>query len=131
MINEIFVTNVTSRPLSLDEIKAKGIVIDQNNFQAVNFQVAFNIDGQPFTIQMPVALPTPRAAQRSNRTRDLLIRQLSVVNQQLRGPCRRRCRPQFDRPGLNFSIAALPFFPVLEDEATIPASTFRRSPASS
>ena len=58
VINEIFVTNVTSRPLSLDEIRERGIVIDQNNFQTVNFQVAFNIDGQPFTIQMPVAMPT-------------------------------------------------------------------------
>src|SRR5687767_5646284 len=58
VINEILVTSVTSRPLSLDEIKEKGIVIDQNNFQTVNFQVAFNIDGQPFTIQLPAALPT-------------------------------------------------------------------------
>lgn len=113
VINEIFVTNVTSRPLSLDEIKAKGIVIDQNNFQTVNFQVAFNIDGQPFTIQMPVALPT-RALINAQPDRALLIRQLGVVNQQL-AALQTALPPQFDRPGLNFSIAALPFFPVIED----------------
>ena len=45
VISEVFVTSVTSRPLSLDEIRGKGIVIDENNFRAVNFQVAFNIDG--------------------------------------------------------------------------------------
>ncbi len=113
VISEIFVTTVTSRPLSLDEIKQKGIVIDQNNFQAVNFQVAFNIDGQPFTIQMPVALPTRELlAQQPNR--ELLIRQLSVANQQLQG-LQTTLPPQFDRPGLNFSIAAMPFFPTLED----------------
>lgn len=113
VINEIFVTSVTSRPLSLDEIKEKGIVIDANNFQAVNFQVAFNIDGAPFTIQLPAALPT-RELLNTKPTRELLIQQLSVVNQQL-AATRTSLPPEFDRPGLNFSIAALPFFPVLED----------------
>ncbi len=63
MISEVFVTNVTSRPLSLDEIRGRGIVIDENNFRAVNFQVAFNIDGAPFTINLPAALPTPEFLQ--------------------------------------------------------------------
>ena len=53
VISEVFVTNVTSRPLSLDEIRGRGIVIDESNFRAVNFQVAFNIDGTPFTIDVP------------------------------------------------------------------------------
>ncbi len=113
VISEVFVTSVTSRPLSLDEIKEKGIVIDANNFQAVNFQVAFNIDGQPFTIQLPAALPT-RELLNTKPTREQLIQQLSVVNQQL-AATQTRLPPEFDRPGLNFSIAALPFFPVLEE----------------
>src|SRR6185436_5703087 len=121
VINEVFVTTVTSRPLSLDEIKQKGIVIDQNNFKAVNFQVAFNIDGQPFTIQMPLALPTRQLLTQQQSNRDQLIRQLSVVNQQLQ-TLQTTLPPQFDRPGLNFSIAALPFFPT-EEDADDPAFT--------
>jgi hypothetical protein len=113
VINEVFVTSVTSRPLSLDEIKEKGIVIDQNNFQAVNFQVAFNIDGQPFTIQLPAALPT-RELLNQKPSREQLKQQLSVMNQQLASTLT-TLPPQFDRPGLNFSIAALPFFPVPEE----------------
>jgi hypothetical protein len=113
VINEVFVTSVTSRPLTLEEIKEKGIVIDQNNFQAVNFQVAFNIDGSPFTIQLPVAMPT-RELLNTKPSRELLVQQLTVLNQQL-ATLQTTLPAEFDRPGLNFSIAALPFFPVLEE----------------
>ena len=85
VISEVFVTNVTSRPLSLDEIRGKGIVIDQNNFRAVNFQVAFNIDGAPFTINLPAALPTPEFLQQ-RPTRAAVIEQLTAINQKLRAP---------------------------------------------
>jgi hypothetical protein len=117
VINEVFVTNVTSRPLSLDEIRGRGIVIDETNFQAVNFQVAFNIDGAPFTIDVPAALPTPEFLQ-TRPDRKTLIRQITTLNLSLRGP-ESQLPPQFDRPGLNFSIAALPFFPV-EEEGGVP-----------
>lgn len=119
VINEVLVTSVTSRPLSLDQITEKGIVIDQNNFQAVSFQVAFNIDGEPFTIQLPAALPT-RELLNTKPTREVLVRQLTAVNQQL-AETLTTLPPQFDRPGLNFSIAALPFFPVLEEDNGDPA----------
>ena len=56
VIGDILVSSVTTRPLSLDEIRAKGIVIDDTNFKTVNFQVAFNIDGQPFTIDTNPAM---------------------------------------------------------------------------
>lgn len=113
VISEVFVTSVTSRPLSLDEIKEKGIVIDQNNFQTVSFQVAFNIDGAPFTIDLPAALPT-RELLNTQPDRSLIIQELGVINQQLASTLT-TLPPEFDRPGLNFSIAALPFFPVIED----------------
>ncbi len=118
VISEVFVTSVTSRPLSLDEIRGKGIVIDQNNFSAVNFQVAFNIDGAPFTIDVPAALPTPEFLKQKP-TRAQIIQQITAINQALRST-ETRLPPQFDRPGLNFSIAALPFFPVPEDDGGIP-----------
>jgi hypothetical protein len=119
VISEVFVTSVTSRPLSLDEIRGKGIVIDETNFRTVNFQVAFNIDGAPFTIDVPAALPTPEFLQQ-RPTRAQIIQQVTAINQQLRG-LETRLPPQFDRPGLNFSIAALPFFPVLEDDGGVPS----------
>ena len=71
VINEVFVTSVTSRPLSLDEIRGRGIVIDQNNFRAVNFQVAFNIDGDAVHDRPAAALPTPEfLQQRPTRAAD-------------------------------------------------------------
>lgn len=118
VISEVFVTSVTSRPLSLDEIRGRGIVIDQTNFRTVSFQVAFNIDGTPFTIDVPAALPTPEFLQQ-RPTRAQIVEQLAAVNQRLRG-LETALPPQFDRPGLNFSIAALPFFPVPEDDGGIP-----------
>jgi hypothetical protein len=118
VISEVFVTSVTSRPLSLDEIRSKGIVIDETNFRTVSFQVAFNIDGAPFTIDVPAALPTPEFLQQ-RPTRAQIIQQVTAINQALRG-IETRLPPQFDRPGLNFSIAALPFFPVLEDDGGVP-----------
>ena len=56
VIAEILVTSVTSRPLSLDEIRQKGIVIDNSNFQAMNFQLALTVENEPFIIAMPVVM---------------------------------------------------------------------------
>lgn len=118
VISEVFVTSVTSRPLTLDEIREKGIVIDSSSFQAVNFQAAFNIDGQPFTIQLPAVLPTAETlATTADRTQ--LIRQVTAINQTL-AATQTTLPPEFDRPGINFSIAALPFFIVPDDESNIP-----------
>lgn len=113
VISDILVASVTSRPLSLDEIKSKGIVIDETNFKTVNFQVAFNIDGQPFTIDLPAALPTPEFVK-GPAPAELKKIQLAAVNRQLTTTLT-KLPPQLDRPGLNFSIAALPFFPVLDE----------------
>jgi hypothetical protein len=118
VISEVFVTSVTSRPLTLDEIREKGIIIDQSSFQAVNFQAAFNIDGQPFTIQLPAVLPTAETLS-TTADRTELIRQVTAINQTL-AATHTTLPPEFDRPGINFSIAALPFFFVPEDESDIP-----------
>ena len=107
----MLVASVTSKPLSLDDIRGKGIVIDDKNFSAVNFQVAFNIDGTPFTISAPAVMPTPELLS-TGPDRTSLIRQISALNRQLASALT-TLPPQFDRPGLNFSIAALPFFPVI------------------
>src|SRR5437773_343436 len=117
VISEVLVSSVSSRPLSLSEIQEKGIVIDQNNFQAVNFQLAFNIAGTPFTINLPVAQPTTQLLQ-FQPNRDQVVKTLATINKALATQAV-KLPPEFDRPGLNFSVAALPFVPVdpADDEA--------------
>ncbi|MGE5243271.1 MAG: Ig-like domain-containing protein [Betaproteobacteria bacterium] len=120
VINEVLVASVTSKPLSLDDIRSKGIVIDEKNFSAVNFQVAFNIDGKPFTINAPAVLPTPELLKTAP-DRQVLVQQISAMNRTLSAALT-TLPPEFDRPGLNFSIAALPFFPV-DDAGSDPGFT--------
>ncbi|MEA2604010.1 MAG: large repetitive protein [Acidobacteriota bacterium] len=43
LVTQILVTRVESRPLTADEIRAKGIVIDEDNFRAVNFTFGFAV----------------------------------------------------------------------------------------
>jgi hypothetical protein len=57
VIDKLLVTHVTARPLSLEEIRAKGIVFDRSNFQAYNFSAAFAISSETVTIEFPVLLP--------------------------------------------------------------------------
>src|SRR5262245_21289453 len=111
VIADILITTVTSRPLTLDEIRGKGVVIDDKNFQARNFQVAFNIEGVPFKLDMPVVLPTPDLLKFQPQ-RDVVLKSLVAANRALAQPQIVKLPPQFDRPGLNFYIAPLPFIPV-------------------
>ncbi|MEQ1870326.1 MAG: Ig-like domain-containing protein, partial [Vicinamibacterales bacterium] len=59
VIEKLLVTTVTTRALTADEIREKGIVYDKSNFQAYNFTAAFAIDsGAAINISFPVLLPT-------------------------------------------------------------------------
>ena len=69
------------------------------------FQLAFNIDGDSFNINLPVAQPSS-AVEGFVQQPETLITQLSAINQALAQTV--DLPPEFDRPGLNFSIAALP-----------------------
>ncbi len=67
VIERLLVTTVTSRPLTADEIREKGIVYDKSNFQAYNFTAAFAIDnGSQINVAFPVVLPTIGALQDPN-----------------------------------------------------------------
>ncbi|OGC00091.1 hypothetical protein A2V82_13030 [candidate division KSB1 bacterium RBG_16_48_16] len=57
VIDKLLVTQVTTRPLTLDEIKEKGIVIDETNFTAMNFTVGLTIGSRQVVIDMPVLIP--------------------------------------------------------------------------
>src|SRR5436190_5909042 len=58
VFDEVLISRVTSRPLTLAEIQDKGIVIDEQNFRAVEFEVGFVLDGKSIPIKFPVIAPT-------------------------------------------------------------------------
>jgi hypothetical protein len=58
VIDRVLVSQVTSRPLSADEIKERGIVIDERNFQVVNFTVGFGLQDQQVNIDLPMLFPS-------------------------------------------------------------------------
>jgi hypothetical protein len=57
VIDEILVTEVTSRPLSLQEIEERGIVLTEENFTVFEFVVGFVVESDPVKINFPVMLP--------------------------------------------------------------------------
>ena len=57
VIDEILVSKVTSRPLDLEEIREKGIVIDEANFRALEFEVTLVLKGRSFPVVLPVVAP--------------------------------------------------------------------------
>ena len=62
VIDKVLVSQVTSRPLTAQEIKDKGIVVDQTNFKVVNFTAAFGVEGRKVSVDFPMVLPTQRGA---------------------------------------------------------------------
>lgn len=112
VIGDILLASVSSRPLSLAEIQAMGIVIDQNNFQVLNFTLAFTVQGKPVNINLPVALPGKGIGLTSDQLGAIKL-QLPTLNALLAKTV--KLPPELDLPGFNFSIAALPFMPVDDD----------------
>ncbi len=109
VIDQVFITSVTTRPLSLDEIRAKGIVIDERNFQVLNFELALNLGSGAVKIKLPVALPNTNQNM-LGKDITVLEMELARINAQLAETV--EIPPDLQRPGINFSIAAVPFFPV-------------------
>ncbi|MDF1554054.1 MAG: hypothetical protein P1P84_13375, partial [Deferrisomatales bacterium] len=57
VIDKLLVTQVTSRPLTLEEIEEKGIVIDEDNFTAMNFTVGLTLGSEQVVVELPVMIP--------------------------------------------------------------------------
>ncbi|MCP5152800.1 MAG: Ig-like domain-containing protein [Ectothiorhodospiraceae bacterium] len=110
VIAEVLVSSVTTRPLSLDEIRARGVVIDESSFSAYNFSLGLRIDGREFRIELPAALPN-RSRDQFESERAQRLERLRLINTQLARQAVVELPPDLERPGLNFSIAAVPFFP--------------------
>lgn len=63
VLDEILITEVTSRPLSLEEIRDRGIVITEDNFQVLEFTAGFLIESEPVSITFPVVVPNAQPVQ--------------------------------------------------------------------
>jgi hypothetical protein len=57
VFDEVLISRVTSRPLTLEEIEERGIFIDEQNFRTVEFEVGFVLDGQTIPVKFPVVAP--------------------------------------------------------------------------
>ncbi len=66
VFDEVLVSRVTSRPLTGDEIKEKGIFIDEQNFRVTEFEVGFVLDGKTIPVRLPVVSP------RANQTTEII-----------------------------------------------------------
>lgn len=63
LVTQILITRVTSRALTLDEIRSYGIVVNDDSFQAFNFTFAFAVDGETIDYNVPVLYYGPGKEQ--------------------------------------------------------------------
>jgi hypothetical protein len=55
VIDQVLVTSVTTRPLTLDEIRAKGIVLDSDDYYAFEFTLGLELESKAVNLTFPVA----------------------------------------------------------------------------
>src|SRR5690348_8356365 len=117
VIDDVLISSVTSRPLSLQEIQDRGIFIDDSNFRAVEFEVGFVLDGNTIPVKFPVVAPTFSqsteiipAAELSNR-----LAQASILNQQIAGTV--TLPPELEQSRLNIQVQGINFQPVDNSDA--------------
>ncbi|MGH9391087.1 MAG: hypothetical protein ACRD1Z_15845, partial [Vicinamibacteria bacterium] len=82
VIERILITQVTTRPLTLEEIRQKGILFGDDSFSGYNFTLALKLDSRPITIDFPVVfdsneIPIPL---RPSAGLDLEGGEVSLVN---------------------------------------------------
>ncbi len=63
LVTQVLITRVTSRALTLDEIRSYGIVVDDDSFQAFNFTFAFAVAGETIDYNVPVIYFGPTKEQ--------------------------------------------------------------------
>jgi hypothetical protein len=87
VIDKVIVTSVSSRPLSLDEIQERGIVIDSSNFSAFEFTFGIGTESNPVPISFDVAFPQDKdlVADEGGLTLPPVIPSLDVPNLEVKG----------------------------------------------
>src|SRR2546426_8464235 len=111
VFDEVLVSRVTSRPLTLDEIKQKGIVIDENNFRAVEFEVAFVLEGKTIPVRFPVVAPTFKQSTEIIPQAELEAKLIKAqeINQQIAASTSTELPPELQTAGLNFQVQGINF----------------------
>lgn len=66
-IDEVLVTKVLTRRLSLDEMQQRGIAIDQSNFTVLNFTAVVGTRSNQVKIDFPVAVAKVPSTDWANR----------------------------------------------------------------
>ncbi len=54
---DVLISQISSRPLSLEEIRSLGIVINEADFTAVSFEVGLTFSSKPVSISFPLLIP--------------------------------------------------------------------------
>ena len=87
VVDKVIVTSVSSRPLALDEIQSRGIVIDSANFSAYEFTFGIGTESNPVPIRFDVAFPQDKdiAADEGGLTLPPIIPSLDVPNLEVKG----------------------------------------------
>ena len=84
-LEQIFVTSVTSRPLSLDEIQSRGIVLDANNFSAYEFTFGVATESPDVRIPFQMVFPTDPDAEEGSLSLPPIVPSLPVPNFDIQG----------------------------------------------
>ncbi|MCL4787023.1 MAG: carboxypeptidase regulatory-like domain-containing protein, partial [Verrucomicrobia bacterium] len=111
VFDEVLVSRVTSRPLTLAEIQDRGIVIDQQNFRAVEFEVGFVLDGQTIPVRFPVVAPQFQQSTEIIPKAELEARlaEANRINQEIGGTV--GLPPELETSRVNIQIQGIAFQP--------------------
>lgn len=114
---EVFVSQVVSRPLTIDEIAERGIVIDASSFSAVEFEATFTLAGRPFRVKLPVVTPRFRDAQEviGDAEREERTVEAARLNRRLSEAL--DLPPEMQMPGLDLQIQGANFKEVPDGDA--------------
>lgn len=116
VFSEVLVSQVVSRPLTLDEIEERGIYVDASSFSVVEFEASFILFGRSFPVRLPVVTPKFNDAIEviSVAERQARLVEAEQMNDRL-GQALRLPEP-LELPGLNMQIKAINFHRASVDE---------------
>jgi len=114
VFDQLLISSVTSQPLTLDQIQAAGISIDESSFSAVQFNVSFVLNGQTIPVSFPVVSPTFTDSTELIPADevDARLKQAASINQQisstivqLPASLQQAANLNIQLQGLNFQVA--------------------------
>lgn len=117
---EVLVSRVDSRPLSVEEVQQRGIVIDASNFSAVEFTAAFVVEGRSYSVTMPVVSPKFQESTEllGQAERDARLVEAELINRDLSAGL--ALPRDLAMPGLDLQVQGLNFQRVLVEESDAP-----------